>query len=365
MKTLQFCLLAFAFVTTACGGEAEPVTTTTPSQLEEVAVGPVPRDDDTATVPTLDPSTAIVPAAPVSDAVPPVEQPPAEEPPVTAPPSTEEPMPPAMEPPSTTPPPAEPTPSTPPPAEPTPSTPPPAEPTPSTPPPAEPTPSTPPPAQPPPVTPPAPDPTPATPAPVDPNAGWTAIPRGTRRSTFPQGQTGPGTTGSAFTISIPAARVYRIKYEVLPEGNFDFRAGGKLPGLGGGSTPAGGSQATDGYSGRLMWNYGGRLSFYFYRVTGGVGGIDTGGYGTHWMWAADAKLKPGQWNTIEIAVDMNTGLTIGYLNGVEKGRQSLNYLWNTTDKIVFSAFFGGQGASYAPSKNEAMSFRNMAVKAGN
>jgi len=48
----------------------------------------------------------------------------------------------------------------------------------------------------------------------------------------------------------------------------------------------------------------------------------------------------------------------------EKGRQTLNYLWNTTDKIMFSAFFGGQGAQYAPSKNEAMSFRNMMVKPG-
>lgn len=334
LKTPQFCLLAFALATSACGGEAEPVTTTTPAQLEQVA--PAPQNDETATLPTLDPAAPIVPAAPVNDEVPPVEQPPAEnpaeEPPAEEPPVT---APPATEPPSTTPPPAEPTPATPPPTEP------------------------------PPVTPPVTEPTPATPAPVDPNAGWTAIPRGTRRSTFPQGQTGPGITGSAFTINIPAARVYRIKYEVLPEGNFDFRAGGKLPGFGGGGTPAGGSQATDGYSGRLMWGHGGRLSFYFYRVTGGVGAIDTGGYGTHWMWAADAKLKPGQWNTIEIAVDMNTGLTIGYLNGVEKGRQTLSYLWSTTDKIVFSAFFGGQGASYEPSKNEAMSFRNMFIKAGN
>ncbi len=320
MKTTQFCLLAFALVTAACGGEAaDSVTTTPPPQLEQVAVESTPQIDDASTPPALEPATEVLIAAPVNDTASPVEHPPAanpaEEPPVAAPPATE--------PPSTTPP-----------------------------------------AEPPPSTPPA-EPPPATTPPADPNAGWTAVAQGTRRSTFPQGQTGPGTTGAAFTLSIPAARVYRVKYEVMPEGNFDFRAGGKLPGLGGGSTPAGGSQDTDGYSARLMWNHGGRLSFYFYRVTGGVGGIDTGGYGTHWMWAADAKLKPGQWNTIELAIDMNTGETIGYLNGVEKGRQSLNYLWNTTDKIVFSAFFGGQGASYEPSKNEAMSFRNMFVKAGN
>ena len=308
MKFPQLCLIAFALVATACGVEAEPETPTTPSQPDQVATEPVRQNDDTATVPTLEPIAVVVLVAPVNAAAPPVEQPP----------------------PSTTPP-AEPPPATTPPVEP---------------------PVTTPPAEPPPPT-------------ADPNAGWTSIPQGTRRATFPQGQTGPGSTGFAFTLAIPASRVYRMKYEVMPEGNFDFRAGGKLAGLGGGSTPSGGSQAIDGYSARLMWNQGGRLSFYFYRVTGGVGGIDTGGYGTHWMWAADAKLKPGQWNTIELAIDMNTGETVGYLDGVEKARQSLSYQWNTTDKIVFSAFFGGQGAAYEPSKNEAMSFRNMYVKPGN
>ena len=299
MKSPQLCLIAFVLVASACGVEPEPVTPTpTPTpRHEQVAVAPDPQNNDTATVPMLEPGT--IPLASMEQ------------------------MPSELEPPAETPPPAQ----TPPPAEPPPAT------------------------QPPPA--------------ADPNAGWTSIPQGTRRATFPQGQTGPGTTGLAFTLNVPASRVYRMKYEVMPEGNFDFREGGKLAGLGGGSTPAGGSQATDGYSARLMWNQGGRLSFYFYRVTGGVGAIETGGYGTHWMWAADAKLKPGQWNTIEIAIDMNTGETIGYLNGVEKARQSLSYLWNTTDKIVFSAFFGGQGASYEPSKNEAMSFRNMYVKTGN
>lgn len=340
MKLTQICILAFAVFTSACVGEAEPVTPTVASPVEPVAAEPALETDDPAALPPSEPAVVAAPA-PVNDTVSPAERPPTanpvEAPPVAAPPDGGEP--------STTPPPAEPPPTTPPATEPPQTTPPATEP--------------------PPTTPPATEPPPTTPAPVDPNAGWTAIPRGTRRSTFPQGQTGPGTTGSAFTIGIPASRIYRVKYEVMPEGNFDFRAGGKLPGLGGGSTPAGGSQATDGYSARLMWNYGGRLSFYFYRVTGGVGGIDTNGYGTHWMWAADAKLIAGQWNTIEIAIDMNTGQTIGYLNGAEKGRQTLRYLWNTTDAIVFSAFFGGQGASYAPSKDEAMSFRNMFVKAGN
>src|SRR5689334_24551514 len=102
-------------------------------------------------------------------------------------------------------------------------------------------------------------------------AGWMSLPQGTRRIYIPKGQVGPPSSAAAFISTTPSSKVYRIRYEVMPEGAFDFRAGGKLPGIGGGSCPTGGSNATSGWSGRLMWNTGGRLSFYFYRVTGGTG----------------------------------------------------------------------------------------------
>ncbi|MBL8950966.1 MAG: hypothetical protein JNK82_09335, partial [Myxococcaceae bacterium] len=136
----------------------------------------------------------------------------------------------------------------------------------------------------------------------------------------------------------------------------------KLPGLAGGTAPTGGSTATNGFSGRLMWETGGRVAFYFYGVTGGTGAIGTGGYGTHWYWAADAVLKRGQWNTIEVLYDVDTGETVGYLNGVEKARQTLHYAWKNIDVVQFSTFFGGQGSYYMPKKTETMSFRNMTVK---
>jgi hypothetical protein len=191
--------------------------------------------------------------------------------------------------------------------------------------------------------------------------GWIPLPRGTIRVRYPKGKLA---AGAFMTLDVPDGKRYRLRYEVMPEGNFDFRAGGKLPGFAGGSGPAGGSTATNGWSGRLMWNQGGRLSFYFYRVAGGTGAIDTGGYGTHWMWASDAKLIPGRWNTIEVLVDVNTGETVGYLNGVEKARQRLTYLWKSIDYVMFSTFFGGQGTQYQPVKDEFMGFRNMMVKPG-
>ena len=338
-KLRSICLFAVLSLAAACGnGSTTDSSAATPNET------------------TASNNTGATPAVPKpsanGDVVPSVEEPPF--------------MPPSLEPEAPTAPPAQEPPAANPPAEPPPAANPPAEPPPAAPP-AEPPMTEEPPVQmppTPPTTPPAVDAgTPATP-PADPNAGWVAVPNSTRRLTFPQGQTGPGTTGAASIIPVTGATRYRIKYEVMPEGNFDFRAGGKLPGMGGGTAPTGGSQDTSGWSGRLMWNYGGRISFYFYRVTGGVGGNDTGGYGTHWYWDADATLIAGQWNTIELLVDLTTGETVGYLNGVEKGRQTLHYLWPTADKVVYSAFFGGQGAQYEPSKTEYMSFRNMMIKPG-
>jgi len=192
-----------------------------------------------------------------------------------------------------------------------------------------------------------------------PTTGWTSLPSGTKYVTYPAWQLAKGAFQNIDTTN---GKRYRMKYELMPIGNFDFRAGGKLPGMAGGTGPTGGSSATSGWSGRLMWNTGGRLSFYFYNVKGGTGGIDTGGYGTHWMWATDAKLKPGVWNTIEVVYDVNTGETIGYLNGVEKARQKLYYPYKSIDFMMFSTFFGGQGDQYKPVKTEYMSFRNMQVK---
>ena len=111
-----------------------------------------------------------------------------------------------------------------------------------------------------------------------------------------------------------------------------------------------------------MWEAGGRMAFYFYRVTGGTGAIGTGGYGTHWLWAADAVLKRGQWNTIEVVYDVDTGETVGYLNGVEKVRQNLTYLWKSIDFVQFSTFFGGSTSDYMPHSTQTMSFRNLMVK---
>lgn len=208
------------------------------------------------------------------------------------------------------------------------------------------------------------EPPPVPPPPAPPPAlPWVVLP-GTQRIFCPKGKTGPsGSAAVAITPIAPATR-YRLQYEVMPEGAFDFRAGGKLPGLGGGTVPSGGSDAVDGFSARLMWHPGGQLGFYFYRVTGGVGGIDTGGYGTHWKWAADAKLQAGKWNSIELLCDVKTGETVGLLNGVEKGRQTLKYLWPTIDRHVFSVFFGGQGAQYEPVKDEYLSFRNTKILPG-
>src|SRR4029079_13185332 len=62
----------------------------------------------------------------------------------------------------------------------------------------------------------------------DPNAGWVIVPEGTQRVFYAQGQVGPANgSGLVFKLGIPASRRYRMRYEVMPEGAFDFVHGGK------------------------------------------------------------------------------------------------------------------------------------------
>ena len=81
------------------------------------------------------------------------------------------------------------------------------------------------------------------------------------RVAFPKGRSAPRTGGLQFSVNIPSADEYWLSYQVKFEPGFDFRKGGKLPGLtSGGSRYTGGKKPTagDGWSARYMWRTGGR-----------------------------------------------------------------------------------------------------------
>jgi hypothetical protein len=55
--------------------------------------------------------------------------------------------------------------------------------------------------------------------------GWLSFPEADRRVHYPKGGLG-GANGYVGRIDIPKGTRYRLRYELMPEGNFDFRAGG-------------------------------------------------------------------------------------------------------------------------------------------
>ncbi|MDU0355079.1 hypothetical protein RS130_15275 [Paraglaciecola aquimarina] len=84
---------------------------------------------------------------------------------------------------------------------------------------------------------------------------------------FPKGAVGPQEGGGQFLMSLPATEELWLSYHVKFAHNFDFRLGGKLPGLSsGGSKYTGGHIPTkgEGWSARYMWRQNGEGIIYLY-----------------------------------------------------------------------------------------------------
>lgn len=166
---------------------------------------------------------------------------------------------------------------------------------------------------------------------------------------------------------------YRIKFQ---EG-FTFVRGGKLPGLGGGSTPTGGEATTghDGFSARIMWRWKktgdgdqGALCQYVYHMD------KPGTYGEDLFWAypnhgwssTRRYFVPGTWHTVKTRIIINTpgqydGRITSWLDE-DLGLDSLlrfraeGETGFAVDKFLFSTFFGGSDATWAPIKDEYIYF---------
>jgi len=77
---------------------------------------------------------------------------------------------------------------------------------------------------------------------------------------YPAGAFGPGKGGGQFDVLLPARTEYFADYYLMFRPGFDFKLGGKLPGLTGGKSNTGGRRSTgDGWSARYMWRKGGAL----------------------------------------------------------------------------------------------------------
>lgn len=203
------------------------------------------------------------------------------------------------------------------------------------------------------------------------------------RVAYPKGGVGPGETGSQFPIvfrnitQIDEGLLHEayLRYYVKFEEGFDFRLGGKLPGLMGGGdswTRSGGNQpdGTNGWTLRLMWRENGQLVVYAY-----VPPTKNMKYGSE-TWGQDLdcsfKAKPGKWHCIEQFVNVGTpGSDNGTLKIWIDGSLQLNIddmrFWDIENDngliggVYFSTFHGGNTAEWGPFNDSYAQFDGFVV----
>jgi hypothetical protein len=177
--------------------------------------------------------------------------------------------------------------------------------------------------------------------------------------------------GSNWSVPFQKKSDYaRLSYEVYIPEDFDFVKGGKLPGLAGGRANMGGDKpaGNDGWSVRFMFKEEGAICAYLYYVD------MPDRFGEKKFLKVNgilSKFIKGSWNRIELEVRMNQpGLTDGFircgLNGAT-GLECDDIRFRLSerlgaDQMLFSTFFGGGDASWAPSRDAWLLFGNFKLE---
>ena len=189
------------------------------------------------------------------------------------------------------------------------------------------------------------------------------------RVRYPVGIVGPRGGGAEFRVRLPGGSDdLHCAYWVRFGEGFDFVRGGKLPGLAGGAAPTGGARATgiNGFSARLMWRAGGAVVQYLYHPE------QAGVWGDDLPYAGQCHFRAGRWHYVEHRVRLNApgqrdGLVQGWFDGeLALDRRELRFrdaATFTIDQLFFSTFFGGNEASWAPTKDEHVDFDGFVVRA--
>ncbi|XMO85799.1 polysaccharide lyase [Algibacter sp. AS12] len=169
---------------------------------------------------------------------------------------------------------------------------------------------------------------------------------------YPKGTVGPETNGVQFIKTLPASNEYYLDYYVFFEDGFDFRQGGKLPGLtSGGSTYTGGNHPDngEGWSARYMWVKKGQAIVYFYYVDmkSKYGDSVTTGI----------NFETGIWYRLTQRIKLNEdNLANGIMQVWVNGKEVINNinvryrLWGkgNIDSFYFSTFHGGATEDWSP-----------------
>ena len=189
------------------------------------------------------------------------------------------------------------------------------------------------------------------------------------RATYPANTFGPFNQACQWRLKshIPYSRGY-LSYKVRFSPDFDFRRGGKLPGLVGGRANTGGERPTgmDGFSARVMWRENGAVVQYVYHQD------QEAQFGDDYPWnkGHPRHFTKGVWHSIEVVVEANTpGKYDGSMRAWMDGDLALEHegiRLRATDEygvdgFYFSTFFGGNDPSWAPTKDEYIEFDDFVI----
>ena len=183
---------------------------------------------------------------------------------------------------------------------------------------------------------------------------------------YPQGSVGPSQGGGQFLQAIVPAKELWLSYQVKFAENFDFRLGGKLPGLtSGGAKYSGGTipKLGQGWSARYMWRKNGEAIIYLYHMKmPGSWGEDLALEG--------ARFKPGQWHTLVQHIRVNEmnkadGVLEVWVDGKKRlSRSDIEFRGQPQaliDSFYFSTFHGGNTPEWAPKQDTTAYFDNFII----
>lgn len=171
--------------------------------------------------------------------------------------------------------------------------------------------------------------------------------------TYPRGAVGPSEGGAQFLVKLKPCNELWLSYHVYFKRGFDFRKGGKLPGLtSGGSKFTGGNKPKngEGWSARYMWKKDGQAILYLYYVD-----MKT-------KWGENIKLKnfhfrPGQWYHLVQHIKLNNnnksdGIIEIWINQKKVlSKKNIKLRLDNKgliDSFYFSTFHGGNTPDWGP-----------------
>ena len=191
------------------------------------------------------------------------------------------------------------------------------------------------------------------------------------RVDYAPGRIGPSEGGAAWNQSFEGRDEVVLAYVVRFSADFDWKKGGKLPGLGGGPGKTTGGRRADGLNGfsvRPMWRADGRMEAYAYHAG------QTKDYGDSLSLPRDFRLRRDGDIRISLRVRMNHPeradgfLELKVTSGDATAKvTSDKMVWRKTptiqaDKFLFETFHGGSDLSWAPDRACHAEFGNLGIE---